>query len=253
MSARMYLSLCLVSFAKFPWTEAKNLNIGVLMPWTQGWELGPYMGSAIITGLEEVVERKLLTGYNLTWQWADTHCEPRQGLASAIQLWSEFNSDVDAYVGGGCSVVCEPVALLSAAWNIPYVSFGCTSDTLSSKYDYPTFARSVGTWISLAPLFDKITDSYNWRRVGILTTTQNINQLTSGAIKSELERSGKTVIYRTIDKVVEGTQVNQNNFRKMKEIVKEIKEKARSKWKLSPSYVCSKRGAFFWLASNGDA
>ena len=229
MSAKMYLWF-VVSCATLPWTAASapTLAIAVQIPWTQGWEIGPFIGSAIVVGLEEVTERQLLNGYDLTWQWADTYCEPRQGLASAIQLWSDFNSEVDAYIGGGCSVVCEPVALLSAAWNIPYVSFGCTSDTLSSKYDYPTFARSVGTWISLAPLFDKLADAYKWNRLGIVTTTENIMQLTANAIKSELEESGKTVLYNTIEPVVEGTEPNQENLVKMKEIVREVKKKTRS-------------------------
>ena len=80
-------------------------------------------------------------------------------------------------------MVCEPVSLLSAAWNIPYVSFGCTSDTLSSTYDYPTFSRVVGTWASLAPMFQQFAAYFNWDRVGIVTTTENIMQLTANAIK----------------------------------------------------------------------
>ena len=81
-------------------------------------------------------------------------------------------------------MVCEPVALLSAAWNLSYVSWvGCTSDTLSNKYNYPTFTRTVGTWVSLAPMFQQFTQYFDWGRIGIVTTTENIMQLTSNAIK----------------------------------------------------------------------
>jgi gamma-aminobutyric acid type B receptor len=114
----------------------------------------------------------------------------------AVSLWSETRSGVDAFIGGGCSVVCEPVALLSASWNVPYVSFGCNSDTLSIKYNYPTFTRTVGTWVSLAPLFRQLAEYYSWDRVGVVTTTENIMQLTGNAIKHEMEAAGITVIYR---------------------------------------------------------
>ena len=80
-------------------------------------------------------------------------------------------------------MVCEPVALLSATWNLPFVSWGCTSDTLSNKYDYPTFTRTVGTWVSLAPMLQKFVQYFDWDKVGIVTTTENIMQLTANAIK----------------------------------------------------------------------
>ena len=57
------------------------------------------------------------------------------------------------YIGGGCSVVCEPVALISAEFNLPHVSWGCTSEALSNKYNYPTFARSVGHVEQTSKLF----------------------------------------------------------------------------------------------------
>ena len=114
----------------------------------------------------------------------------------AVSLWYETRSGVDAFIGGGCSVVCEPVALLSATWNVPFVSFGCTSDILSIKYNYPTFTRTVDTFVSLAPMFRKLAEYYSWDLVGVVTTTENIMQLTANAIKHEMEAAGKTVIYR---------------------------------------------------------
>jgi ABC-type branched-subunit amino acid transport system substrate-binding protein len=144
-------------------------------------------------GVEEVYSRGILPGYNISWSWRDTYCKPRQGLAMAVDLWSE---GVDAFVGPGCSVVCEPVGLLSAAWNIPVVSFACASDSLSLKYTYPTFTRTVGPYVLLAPMFRLLAEYYSWDRVGVVTTTENIMQLTANAIKHEMEAAGKTVIYR---------------------------------------------------------
>ena len=212
-----------------PYTDNKTLNLGVLIPWTQEWDLGQAMGSGVIVGLEEVEKRDLLPGYDIKWRWNDTYCKPRQGLSAAVYQWRMYDGHVGAFIGGGCSVVCEPVALLSAAWNTPFVSFGCTSDTLSNKYNYPTFTRSVGTWLFLAPMFDKLADRFGWDRIGIVTTTENIMQLTANAIKYEVEKKGKEVVYRTIETTVDGDKTNSDSLRKQREVVQDMKEQARSK------------------------
>ncbi len=122
--------------------KTKTLNLGMLLPWSDEWILGPYMGAAAGLGVKEVIRRQLIPGVNISWQWADTHCKARLGLKAALDLW-ELAPVLHAYIGGGCSVVCKPVALIAAAWDIPYVSFGCTSNELSQKFEYPTFSRYV--------------------------------------------------------------------------------------------------------------
>jgi atrial natriuretic peptide receptor A len=208
--------------------EPITLNMGVLIPWSEEWNLGPYMGAGVVVGIQEIYKRQLLPGYVIDWNWRDTFCKPRQGLAMAVNLWSEFDGNLDAFIGGGCSVVCEPVALLSAAFNLPYTSFGCTSDTLSNKYNYPTFTRAVGTWVSLAPMFNLFADEFDWTRLGIVTTTENIMQLTANAIKLQMERHDKKVFYHTIQTVVdENDEINLDSLEKQKTIVKDIKKEAR--------------------------
>ena len=78
-------------------------------------------------------------------------------------MWSEVD-DLDAFIGDGCSVVCQPVSLLAAAWRIPVVSFGCTSDSLSDKITYPTFTRVEGTWSILAPVIKDLSGKFGWNR-----------------------------------------------------------------------------------------
>ena len=39
--------------------------MGYLIPWTKDWEVGPYMGAAIILGLKEIQKRQLLPGYKV--------------------------------------------------------------------------------------------------------------------------------------------------------------------------------------------
>ena len=184
MATSVHLLIPLLACACMPVVSANGdpLKLGFLIPWTDEWELGPFMGSAALLGIQTAQELGLLGGRSVIWEWTDTHCQARPGLGGAVDMWSNLDG-LDAFIGGGCSVVCEPVALLAAAFNLPYVSFGCSSDTLSNTYNYPTFSRSVGTWVSLAPMFQKAVSHYGWDRVAVITTTQNIMQLTANEIK----------------------------------------------------------------------
>ena len=70
--------------------------------------MGPLIGSAFLVGLEEVKRRRLLPGYEIEWVLRDSWCRPRRGMQMVIEIWDEVD-DLDAIIGPGCSVVCEPV------------------------------------------------------------------------------------------------------------------------------------------------
>ena len=86
-------------------------------------------------------------------------CLCRIGFKSAVEAWSA-SSDLDGIIGATCSVVCQPVGLLAAEWNLPMVSYSCTSDSLSDKEVYPTFTRSVGTYGLVSFTVDAILDVF---------------------------------------------------------------------------------------------
>ena len=72
------------------------------------------------------------------------------GFKAAVDAWSEI-ADLDGLVVFTCSIVCQPVALLAAAWNIPIVSYLCSSSLLSDKEVYPTFTRTAVNWVAVFP------------------------------------------------------------------------------------------------------
>ena len=83
------------------------------------------------------------------------------GVKMAVDAWVT-SPDLDGIIGATCSVVCQPVALLAAAWNIPMVSNLCSSGHLSNKTVYPTFSRSVGTWIKNSFTLDAMMDAFRY-------------------------------------------------------------------------------------------
>ncbi len=124
-------------------SDNKTLTLGCAIPWTQGWLIGGQISSAVSIAIEEIHRRQLLPGYEIEWIWRDSYCEPRRGMAMVIDMWVSVDH-LDGIIGGMCSVVCQPVSLLAAAWNIPVVSPTCSSPTLSDKSTYPTFSRVDG-------------------------------------------------------------------------------------------------------------
>ena len=53
------------------------------------------------------------------------------------------NGGIDAVIGPACSRACESTAVLTGARNLPQISFGCQSTTLSSKDQYPTVCAAM--------------------------------------------------------------------------------------------------------------
>ena len=206
-----------------------RLNIGLLLPYSAGWTVGTKIGSAIIVGINKVNIDGILSGYTLDYEWRDTHCSAYHGLTGAMDLWSN-SSDLDVFIGGGCSVVCEPVALVSAVWNLPHISWGCNSADLSDKHKYPTFTRTVGPWVSLAPVVGVLLDTFGWNRAAIIATTENIMQLTANAFRDELHKKGKKVYRHDVKTVMVEEAVDNERVVILRDHVQVVKTTARSKF-----------------------
>ena len=105
-------------------------------------------------------------------------------MRGTVDMWMS-SGGLDVIIGDGCSVVCQPVSLLAAAWGIPVVSWGCSSSTLSNKNIYPTFTRTKGTWMSLGPVFSALADTMGWNTVAILTSPEDVFRLAGVSAKKQ--------------------------------------------------------------------
>ncbi|XP_077864432.1 atrial natriuretic peptide receptor 1-like [Saccoglossus kowalevskii] len=176
-----------------------NITVGVLLPWTGFWNVGKNIGGAVSVAVDYInSNQNILPNKTLQFVWKDTGCHAKQGLKEAVNLWS--TTQPHAFIGGGCDEVCEPVGLLASSWNIPMVSWGCTSSSLSRKFEYDTFSRTVGPYTKTGPMFVGIMKYYNWARVAILSSTSHMWQLTSHDILLSLEEQGVEVAtFQTFD------------------------------------------------------
>ncbi len=164
--------------------------------------------------------------YEIKWVWRDSYCEPRHGMQMMVDMWNSV-PDLDAIIGDGCSSVCQPVSLLAAAWGIPVVSWGCRSGSLSDKSIYPTFTRLDGTWQSVVPAFNDVADMFGWTKIGILTTTEDVFKLTAEAIRDDMQKHGKEVVFRVVATTVQGNEINQNKLQALQETITTMKTEVR--------------------------
>ncbi len=203
-----------------------TLTLGYLVPWDKGWIIGPYIGSAIIVGIQEVYHRQLLPDYEIEWMMVDDYCEPKQGIQVTVDVWNSVE-DLDALIGASCSVVCIPESLLAASWNIPVIAWGCSSDGLSNKDIHPTFTRLEGTYVSRAPAFARLTDIFGWDKAGIVSTPEDLYTETSMALMAELQQANKEVVLQIVDNVAQGDQIDSNSLQTLKAVLESIKSKVR--------------------------
>ncbi len=202
-----------------------TLTLGLSIPWEQGWLLGGQIGTAFVLGLKEVEQRQILPGYVIKWIWRDSYCEPRRGMSMVIDMWASV--DLDGIIGDGCSSVCQPQALLAAAWNIPVVASPCANPVLANKATYPTFSRSGLNFADMDIVYNGFADMMGWEHICVLTTTDEVWKLTAEAARHALERNGKYVIFHVVETTVRGDQNDINSINALQDLFKTLKSKVK--------------------------
>ena len=203
-----------------------TLTLGYLVSWQKGWIAGPYLGSAIVVGIQEVRRRGLLPGYEIEWVFGDDYCEPRRGTQVTVDVWASVE-DLDGFIGASCSTVCETQSLLAAAWGIPLVTWGCASNRLSDKQVHPTFSRLEGTYISRVQVFDRLCDVFGWKKIGIISTQEDLFSSQAQAAMEEMREQGKDVVLHTIDNIARGEDVDTENLHALIKVMENIKSQVR--------------------------
>jgi hypothetical protein len=194
----------------------KTLTLGFLLPWEKGWSAGPFLGSAIILGIKEVQNRQLLPGYELKWVMRDDYCNPRRGMQVAVDLW--HTEHLSGIIGTTCSVVCQPVALLAAAWGLPVVGWGCSSVSLSNKQVYPTFTRVLNSNLGRAPPIAGVAARFHMDRICIISTPEDIYKHLAQTLFTEIQHQGMYVELHTVDSTVRGEEIIEDKMDTLKKI-----------------------------------
>ncbi|XP_038077863.1 atrial natriuretic peptide receptor 1-like [Patiria miniata] len=178
---------------------ARKINLGILFAWEGSNPVGSLGGGAAAIAVDRINSEQgeqeygaiHAAGLEFDFIWKDTNCETKIGLPvfSDLHYDNELGVPIDAYIGPGCSIICEPGGILAAHWGTPVVSWGCTSDTLSQKETYPTFARTTSPSKFVAPFFTRIMKHFNYDRVAIIYSSHHLWSLTAQNMKTDLEQN----------------------------------------------------------------
>lgn len=151
-------------------TSNDVLNVTILLDVHDGPKHISRAGAGFLVALDAVRRKKLLPNYKINWRLVDTGCNV-SALDKFIPVWKEFAEGIHAVIGPSCSDACRSIGLFTAAFRIPEVSHYCTSNKLSKKSIYTTFARTVGDIAADMPSVVLIAaQKLGWRNFHIIAT-----------------------------------------------------------------------------------
>jgi len=205
-----------------------NLTIGLILPYrrTAGGSRGLrgiHYASAITIAVDNInKDPNLLPGIRLSFIWNDSECTEEKSIQAFLSQWER---SVDGFIGFGCN--CHTQARLAAALNLPVVSHLCTSDEVSNKELYPTFARTIFDDNSIAPSVLAILDHFDWNLVGIISENEEGWERRGDFLDSFLKSEGKTVSMHGKVQYVLLYHAKEEYSQHYEQVMREMKDKAR--------------------------
>ena len=166
--------------------------------------------------------QNILKGYKIEFATADTKCNPKLGMQGVLTLQRKLRG-LDGIIGSTCSIVCEPVGLLAAAWNIPQVSYYCASSALADKNRYPTFSRTRINNFLLSDVTVQILSHFGWKDISIVSSEISLHKLAAeylAKIAHDMDINSRIF---TVSSTVPGNKIDADNLDIMRKIIREIK------------------------------
>ena len=117
----------------------KNLTIGLFVPWT-GWSAGQRLASAAPIAIDKInADPSILPDYRINFEWRDCGCNKVMSAGGTVEF---IKKNYAAIIGPYCSDGCKPSGLIAGFYNVPMITYSCSTPDLSVKKDYPTTART---------------------------------------------------------------------------------------------------------------
>ncbi|KAK3095634.1 hypothetical protein FSP39_016951 [Pinctada imbricata] len=123
---------------------------------------------ALRIGIEKVRELELVSDWNITIQFANSHCSIEIGMNEAIEFY--VAKEVDVFFGPCCDYAAAPVGRQLKFWNLPMITPGAVARDFSFlKKGRYTLTTRIGASVNSLNLFLKdILGKYKWKKMKIL-------------------------------------------------------------------------------------
>jgi ABC-type branched-subunit amino acid transport system substrate-binding protein len=170
------LALCFVAILlRLPSAGAASIYLGHMRPMSGTWAGGPQMEAAVEMAFEDVnADPAVLPSHTLSRVIKDSLCQAGEGLKGLITWINDKNRRIVGIVGAGCSAVSTPLTSTANLFNLMALSPSSGSISLSNKQMYPSFMRTISSQASLVSPTIAICNHFKWRRVALVTETNDV-------------------------------------------------------------------------------
>ena len=149
----------------------KKLTVGLFVPWTGSWPVGTRLASAAPIAIDEINNNTtLLRDYELQFIWSDCGCSKVMSAGGTVEF---VKKNISVIIGPYCSKGCVPSGLIAGYYNVPMITYSCSTSELSKKSEYPTTARTFAyARTNEIVLFDnavKMIKHFGWKMFTIIT------------------------------------------------------------------------------------
>ena len=223
------LLICLVT-SLGPCLSKTKVNIGLLAPFTGSWDRAPRFASAISIAVDYINNNTtLLQNHTLGFLFHDTVCSESGAVGASVNL---LRQNVSVFIGPACSKSCVHAGFVAAAYNIPMVSYGCSTTTLSNTELYPNFFRTKpfarGSKKSTSLALASIMDNFGWKH-GCLA--EDID-----SVFTPLAKEIATLFAKRSIKIGRIERFYQDNYNAM-EVMRKLRPFCRSKLLSSSIFI----------------
>ncbi|VDK42132.1 unnamed protein product [Anisakis simplex] len=218
--------LLLLTRIMISFVDSVELHIGGVFPLeagSGGWAGGQACLPAVRMALYDVNHNPdVLPGYNLTLHHHNSKCQP--GLAAKQMYELLYKPPVKLMLLVGCSPVTTVVADAAPVWNLVVVrdlliiysqivclkycqalfdvihlpliyiilqlSYGASSPALSNRQRFPTLFRTHPTANMQNPTRIQLFHKFNWRKITILQSVEEVFTSTSKDLENQCRESG---------------------------------------------------------------
>lgn len=211
------------------YVRPKRIKVGYLVSLSSTVQVRGYNFAGAITRVVEDINKdnNILTGINFTFVFKDSGCNSTFGIGATVDLYME---GVDVFLGPPCSKSCLSAGHFSTAKKIPMISYSCSTIELSDKEIYPYFVRTKpfarGSSIWTPKTFIAILKYYDWKYVCLIRRMDQLYNMLGQETEAELMGNNITIGERGV------YYEQENTFMKKGEILRNLKNKCRSKFEL---------------------
>lgn len=206
-----------------------KLNVFFLIPANTSDAIANRTVNALLVALKAIEKRDILHDIGVDWHVADIQSSSSLTAKKFYELWADRSETPHVIFGGYSEKLCTLLAILSHSLNMPFLAIGCKANNERNHVLLPTFLSFDYDPASVLPVVIALMETYNWKRLAILTTSDTtfFEVGLSAKMKIEEKKWKAIFIQTTMDMVPEGFTSPEADA-EIKLLLENVKKQARS-------------------------